>query len=119
MLVNTIRGGASALYFPLPLESLIIGVFLLSILFPLGVFLAALLGKQKPGLLLFSLFLAFLGFLEFAFYSSFLFDAFPTVATRIARQGFWLMLLGFLLSIGSAMWEALAAPVKPSAPRPS
>ncbi len=32
MLVNTIRGGASALYFPLPLESLIIGVFLLSIL---------------------------------------------------------------------------------------
>lgn len=119
MFVNTIRGGASALYFPLPLESLIIGVFLLSILFPLGVFLAALLGKQKTSLLLFSLLLTFLGFLEFVFYSAFLFGAFPTVATRTAGPGFWLMLIGFLLSLGSALWEALVGPVKPPAPRPS
>ncbi len=119
MLVNTIRGGASALYFPLPLESLIIGVFLLSILFPLGMFLGALLGKQKTSLLLFSLLLTFLGFLEFAFDSWWLLGAFPTVATRTTGPGFWLMLIGFLLSMGSALWEALAVPGEPSAPRPS
>lgn len=120
MLVNTIRGGASALDFPLPLESLIIGVFLLSILFPLGMFLGALLGKQKTSLLLFSLLLTFLGLLEFAFYSWLLLSfQFLRVVTRTAGPGFWLMLVGFLLSTGSALWEALAGPVKLSAPRPS
>ena len=54
----------------------------------------------------------------FLFYSAFLLDAFPTVATHTAGPGFWLMLIGFVLSIGSALWEALAGSVKPSAPRP-
>lgn len=108
MLGNTLRGGAAALALPLPLESLLIGVFLLSILVPLGMFLGALLGKQKQRLLLFSLFLAFLGFLEFVCYSSLLLGGIPTGATCTPQSGFWLMLIGFVLSIGSALWEALA-----------
>ncbi len=107
MLVNTIQGGDAALFFPLPLECLIIGVFLLSILFPLGTFLGAFLGKQKPLLLVFRLLLAMLGFLEFLLYSALLLLDFPTAATRTTGPGFWFMLIGFLLSIGSALIAAL------------
>jgi hypothetical protein len=108
MLVNTIQGGSAALFFPWPLEGLLIGVFLLSILFPLGMFLGALLGKQKYSLLLLSLFLAFLGFLEFVCYSALLLDTFSRVATPAVGPGFWLMFIGFIVSIGSTLRKVTA-----------
>ena len=114
MLGNTVTGemrAGGAIYdLPLKME---IGSFLLAILIPLLTFLTGLLGKGKRVILLLSrgfaisLGFAILGFLEFFFMSIFLFSGWAggghMTETHTSGPGFWLMLIGFPLCIGSSI----------------
>lgn len=103
MLNNTVTGGSIAL----PENELGIGSFVLAILIPLGISLAGLAGFGKRVLLLLSLGFAVLGFLEFLLFSALLLSfsrwGGRVTETHTAGPGFWLMLSGFLLCIGSSM----------------
>ncbi|MBO0781881.1 MAG: hypothetical protein J2P37_23935 [Ktedonobacteraceae bacterium] len=86
----------------------LIGLLLLAILVPLGTSLAALLGKRKRSLLILSLVLASLGCLELLLMEWFMltFSFFPPSEVEgIIGPGFWFILCGFLLSIGSSVVE--------------
>jgi len=103
MLSNTITGGTIR-----NLSSeMAIGSFLLTILIPLLPSLAGFLGKGKRVILIFSLGFAILGFLEFLIFSALLLS-FSTWGGRVTEihtsgPGFWLMLSGFPLCIGSSI----------------
>ena len=103
MLNNTVTGGSISL----TENELGIGSFVLSILIPLVISLAGLAGFGKRVMLLLSLGFAVLGFLEFLLFSSFLlsFSRWGGRVTEIhtAGSGFWLMLSGFPLCIGSSI----------------
>ncbi len=89
--------------------NLAIGSFLLTILIPLLTSLAGLFGKGKRVILILSLAFAILGLLEFLIESLFLFShfvpnpPFAAQSTTAVALGEWLMLSGFLVSIGSSI----------------
>ncbi|WP_201394442.1 hypothetical protein [Ktedonobacter sp. SOSP1-85] len=103
MLGDTVTGGT---IHELSLE-MEIGSFLLAILIPLLTSLAGLLGTGKRNILLLSLGFAILGFLEFLLFSALLlsFSRWGGRVTEIhtSGPGFWLMLIGFPLCIGSSI----------------
>lgn len=82
-------------------------LLLLAILIPLLTFLAGLLGTVKRVILVLSLTFAILGFLGFLIVSMFLlsFSRWGGRVTEIhtSGPGFWLMLIGFPLCIGSSI----------------
>ncbi|EFH88506.1 hypothetical protein Krac_9980 [Ktedonobacter racemifer DSM 44963] len=102
MLVNTVTGGT---IHDLSSE-MAIGSFLLSILVPLLTFLTGLFGKRKRAIFILSLIFATLGLLEFLASSLLLLSfSFPHTGTEIhtSGPGFWLMLIGFPICIGSSI----------------
>ncbi|WP_201388222.1 hypothetical protein [Ktedonobacter sp. SOSP1-52] len=103
MLVNTVTGGS---IFMAP-EQISIGSFLLSILVPLLTFLAGLFGRRKRAIFILSLIFATLGLLEFLAFSLLLlsFSRWGGRVTEIhtSGPGFWLMLIGFPICIGSSI----------------
>lgn len=92
MLNSTITGGSIAL----PEHEIGIGSFILAILIPLGISLAGLAGFEKHILFLLSLLFSSL-LLSFSIRRG------RVTETHTASPGFWLMLSGFLLCIGSSM----------------
>ncbi|MBO0792708.1 MAG: hypothetical protein J2P36_17420 [Ktedonobacteraceae bacterium] len=88
--------------------TLLVVLFILAVLVPLGTTLAALFGRRKRSLLILSLVLASLGCLEFLLFEwlilTFSFSP-PSEIEGIAGPGFWLILCGFLLCIGSGIVE--------------
>ncbi len=102
MLHNTVTGG-NIHFVSSEME---IGSFLLSILIPLLTSLPGLLGKGKRVICLLSLGLSILGFFEFLIFSTLLLSfgwASHGTETHTAGPGFWLMLSGFPLCIGSSI----------------
>lgn len=103
MLHNTVTGG-NIHFVSSEME---IGSFLLSILIPLLTSLPGLFGTGKRVICLLSLGLSILGFLEFLIVSTLLlsFSHWGGRVTEIhtAGPGFWLMLSGFPLCIGSSI----------------
>lgn len=102
MLITTVSGGR---IFDWSLE-MEIGSFLLAILIPLLTSLAGLAGFGKRVMLLLSRGFALLGFLEFLLFSALLLSfshwGGRVTETHTAGPGFWLMLSGFPLCIGSS-----------------
>lgn len=105
MLVNTVTSESFRL--DLSGTHLAIGSFLLVLLVLLLSSLATLLGKLKRVLMILNLVFAILGFLEFLIFSALLLS-FSEVGLRVTEihtsgPGFWLMLSGFPLCIGSSI----------------
>jgi hypothetical protein len=103
MLGNTVTGGT---IHDLSLE-MAIGSFVLTILIPLLTSLIGFLGFGKRVLLILSLAFAILGFLEFLAESALLLSfsrwGGRVIEIHTSGPGFWLMLIGFPLCIGSSI----------------